>query len=251
MPKITISRLSLSRDEGAGERVLAAILIALLLTIIPSCKQPPVTTPETTQDLLANNNLQSENLEIFLRAFKQEQAFELWAKPREADEWTLLKTYPICQSSGTLGPKRREGDRQVPEGVYHIDRFNPNSSYHLSLGLNYPNASDLVRGDAQAPGSDIFIHGACVTVGCIPLTDPLIEEVYELAELAKAGGQMKIPVHIFPARMQSRFFEGQTSRSDQAVFWRELQPIYAHFEVKRQLPEVRILTDGRYQIIPD
>lgn len=213
------------------------------------CNPGRSVSPELTKNILAANQLSEADLEIFLRAFKQEQEFELWAKTRTANTWNLLKTYPICQSSGTLGPKRKEGDRQVPEGVYHIDRFNPNSSYHLSLGLNYPNASDLVRGDPHAPGSDIFIHGACVTVGCIPLTDALIEEVYELAELAKAGGQAKIPVHIYPARMDDKTFQRKLTSSPHQDFWRELQPVYVFFETNHQLPEVGISTDGRYQIL--
>jgi len=223
--------------------------MAMLIAFTGSCNPSRPTSPQPPQDLLTQNKLTETDFEIHIRAYKQEQAFELWAKARIAPTWTLLKTYPICQSSGTLGPKRREGDFQVPEGVYHIDRFNPNSSYHLSLGLNYPNKSDLVRGDLEAPGSNIFIHGACVTIGCIPLTDPLIEEVYELAEMAKAGGQSRIPVHIFPARMDGEDFQRQLASSQHADFWNELLPIYAYFEAHRRLVGVRTLPDGRYVLV--
>src|SRR5690606_26788584 len=111
-----------------------------------------------------------------------------------------FKTYKVCALAGTLGPKRMEGDYQVPEGFYYINEFNPRSVYHLSLGLNYPNASDRYLSDAIQPGGDIYIHGSCVTTGCIPITDSQIEELYALATYAKNAGQDFIPVHIFPVR---------------------------------------------------
>src|SRR5690606_11025729 len=103
---------------------------------------------------------------------------------KNGEKFTLVKTYPVCSSSGLPGPKRKKGDRQTPEGFYHIDRFNPQSAFHLSLGINYPNSSDKILGHSD-PGGDIFIHGSCVTIGCVPLTDDLIKEVYVLAVEAK------------------------------------------------------------------
>ena len=223
----------------------------LLVAFLSSCGGSAKASSEGADDLQVVAQIQPGNVEVFIRAFKQEKELECWVKKREAVKWELLKTYPICKSSGDLGPKRRQGDGQVPEGVYHIDRFNPNSSYHLSLGLNYPNASDRVRGHSQTPGGDIFIHGNCVTVGCLPLTDALIEEVYELSELAKAGGQTEIPVHIFPARMEGRAYREMIEDSPHRQFWEELRPIYAYFETNHRLPEVRILPDGRYQLVPE
>ena len=99
---------------------------------------------------------------IFLRVFKREGRLELWAR-KGGVPFRLIRSYAITQSSGKPGPKRREGDLQVPEGFYEIDRFNPESSYHLSLGLNYPNASDRLRSDpAAARCLDIFVHGVRV-----------------------------------------------------------------------------------------
>ena len=89
-----------------------------------------------------------------------------------------------------------QGDYQVPEGFYYINEFNPNSNYHLSLGLNYPNASDRILSDSLSPGGDIYIHGSCVSVGCIPVTDEQIEEIYIIASYAKASGQDYIPTHL-------------------------------------------------------
>jgi murein L,D-transpeptidase YafK len=122
---------------------------------------------------------------IFLRSFKLDSELEVWVKNNVNDTFRLFKSYRVCTLSGKMGPKRKEGDRQVPEGFYYINDFNPNSNYHLSLGLNYPNYSDKILSDPKKPGGDIYIHGSCLTVGCIPLTDEFIEEVYILAVNAK------------------------------------------------------------------
>ena len=130
--------------------------------------------------------------EVFLRVFKQEKEMELWVKPKGKTKFQLLKTYPICALSGRLGPKRKEGDGQVPEGFYKIVHFNPESSFYLSLGINYPNASDKILSDKKSPGSAIYIHGKCVTIGCMPMTDDGIKEIYWLCVKAKAAGQSTI-----------------------------------------------------------
>jgi murein L,D-transpeptidase YafK len=109
---------------------------------------------------------------IYLRSFKYDSQLEVWVKNEKNDAFQLFKTYKVCAMAGTLGPKRMEGDYQVPEGFYYINEFNPRSVYHLSLGLNYPNASDRYLSDAIQPGGDIYIHGSCVTTGCIPIPDP-------------------------------------------------------------------------------
>ena len=135
---------------------------------------------------------------IYIRSFKYDSQLEVWVKSDRNQEYKLFKTYKICALAGTLGPKRMEGDYQVPEGFYHINELNPNSQYHLSLGLNYPNMSDRMLSDSSQPGGDIYIHGSCVTTGCIPITNQQIEELYILAAYAKNQGQDFIPVHIFP-----------------------------------------------------
>ena len=138
--------------------------------------------------------------EVFLRAMKREGELELWARNGAGEAFVLVKRLRITAQSGGPGPKRREGDMQVPEGFYEVNRFNPRSNFHLSLGINYPNASDRVRGDPVAPGFDIFIHGGSVSIGCIALGDPGIEEVY-LAALDSRTRPVR--VHLFPARMDS------------------------------------------------
>ena len=144
---------------------------------------------------------------LLIRAFKHEEGLEIWASNEIDGEYILLKTYPIAKQSGVLDPKRKEGDKQVPEGFYYIDRFNPRSRYHLSLGLNYPNESDKVRSDKKQPGSDIFIHGSNVSIGCLAVTDEIIEEIYILALDVKQGGLKNIPVHLFPFRMNVSMWE--------------------------------------------
>lgn len=206
-------------------------------------KQPVINS------FLSENGVAADSIQIFLRAFKHEQVLELWAKNTSELSFRKMKSYPFCESSGQLGPKRKEGDLQIPEGIYHIDRFNEMSLFHLSLGLNYPNASDLIRGDKTAPGTDIFIHGGCKTVGCIPITDDLIKELYVIASMAKAAGQVQIPVHIFPFQFSERknkvHFESHPSH---VSFWKELEEIYLHFEKTKTLPTYSISPKGAYSI---
>ena len=129
------------------------------------------------EELFKNAGLTYPPRRIFLRLFKLEAECELWAASQANGQLTKIKTYAICATSGELGPKRREGDGQVPEGFYHISAFNPWSSFHLSLKIDYPNASDHILSDRRRPGGDIFIHGSCVTIGCVPLRDGPIEEI--------------------------------------------------------------------------
>ncbi|MBL0742520.1 L,D-transpeptidase family protein [Chryseolinea lacunae] len=187
--------------------------------------------------------------QLFIRALKQEAVVEVWVKERRHNTFALLHTYPFCATSGTPGPKRREGDGQIPEGVYHIEHFNPNSNFYLSLGINYPNASDKILGDKQKPGSDIYIHGNCVTVGCIPLTDDKIKELYVLAVEARQGGQENIPVHIFPSKLTADALISlkQNFREASTIsFWENLKPIYDDFEKTKKLRTPHVTASGAY-----
>lgn len=186
---------------------------------------------------------------IFLRLFKLEAECELWAASQANGKLTKIKTYAICAASGELGPKRREGDYQVPEGFYHISDFNPWSNFHLSLKIDYPNASDHFLSDHRRPGGDIFIHGSCVTIGCVPLRDDPIEEIYLAAVDARSSGQARIPVHIFPGRMQSlqpELIRFSRSNSILQAFWQNLQEGFTYFETKHLLPKITIDRRGKY-----
>ncbi len=174
----------------------------------------------------------------------EEQKTEIWISKNAKSKFELLKSYDVARSSGILGPKRAEGDLQVPEGFYYIDRFNPLSSYYLSLGINYPNASDKILGN-EKPGSDIFIHGSDVTVGCVPLTDDKIKEIYALAVQARNSGQKHIEVHIFPFQMTEKRLDEEKSNVNYR-FWKNIQIGYLYFEKERLLPKVSIKKDGEY-----
>jgi len=186
---------------------------------------------------------------VFLRLFKHEAECELWAANQANGQLTKIKTYAICAASGDLGPKRREGDGQVPEGFYLISAFNPWSHFHLSLKIDYPNASDRILADHRHPGGDIFIHGSCVTIGCIPLQDDPIEEVYLAAVDARSNGQARIPVHIFPGRMQTPHSQLERFSWRNPVlqaFWQNLQEGFAYFETAHVLPKITVDDRGRY-----
>lgn len=122
---------------------------------------------------------------ITLLAMKQERKLELWAQGQDTGaRFAFIRDYDIQKASGVAGPKLREGDRQVPEGLYEVEGLNPNSSYHLSMKLNYPNSFDLKHAKAEGrtqPGSNIFIHGKAVSVGCLAMGDPAIEELFVVA----------------------------------------------------------------------
>jgi len=188
---------------------------------------------------------------VYVRSFKYDRVLELWVKNKNVDSFTLFKTYKVCMQSGGIGPKRSEGDNQVPEGFYYINEFNPKSTYHLALGLNYPNASDKVLSDAKKPGGDIYIHGNCVSTGCIAIQDYPIEEVYALASITKANGQDFVPVHIYPVNYgvkKSLDYLTESIKGKQAINKSILgiKAVYDYFEKKRRLPIIMINKKGDY-----
>jgi murein L,D-transpeptidase YafK len=176
---------------------------------------------------------------LYLRAFKRERRLEMWAAGT-GDRYALVKAYPICSSSGRLGPKRTEGDEQVPEGFYDVRVFNAKSRFHLSLGIDYPNASDRALGRPPF-GGDIMIHGGCVTIGCIPITDASIEEVFVAATDAHAAGH-PVVVHVFPTAMTDDAMRALEVGAEPSLvaFWRSMRPAYARFEATRTLPKTRV-----------
>ena len=124
--------------------------------------------------------------ELVLVGLKQEALFQVYGKSNNV--YKFIKEYPFTATSGQLGPKLKEGDRQIPEGIYEVEYLNPNSSYHLSLKINYPNEFDKTkskRSQVKEMGGDIFIHGKSVTIGCIPIGDEGIEEVFIMANKAR------------------------------------------------------------------
>lgn len=207
---------------------------------------------DTLQKQFAAKGLQWPAKNMYIRSFKYDGQLEIWVKDSRKEPYKLFKTYRVCALAGSLGPKRMQGDYQVPEGFYYINEFNPNSNYFLSLGLNYPNASDKLLSDPVRPGGDIYIHGSCVTVGCIPVTDQQIDEIYLLAAFAKNSGQDFIPVHIFPIRYNTKKsidYLATLTRNDEKLknFAANLEAVYDHFEITRQLPVIMVDSRGSYQ----
>ena len=187
--------------------------------------------------------------QVYLRAFKHERVLEVWTSAKAGQAYVLAKSYVFTAASGTLGPKRREGDKQVPEGFYVVDRFNPHSKYHLSLGLNYPNESDRKRSDPAKPGGDIFIHGKAVSIGCIAIGDAAIEEVYALCKSAVKASGRKVRVDIFPFKMTNRNMDrwkGEFPQHESS--WKELAPGYAGFERSKMPVKFTVDRTGSYKV---
>lgn len=208
---------------------------------------------DTLQKQFAEKNLEWPAKYMYIRSFKYDSQLEVWVKNNLKDKFQLFKTYKVCALAGTLGPKRMEGDYQVPEGFYYINEFNPKSNYYLSLGLNYPNASDKILSDSERPGSAIYIHGSCVTVGCIPITDKQIDELYVLAAYSKNQGQDFIPVHIFPIIFNKeksvKYLEGLTKINQKLKdFTDRMEDAFEYFEKYKQIPVVLIDNEGEYII---
>jgi len=196
---------------------------------------------------LTEGGFKFESIHILLIAYKQDMQLELWVKNSNQKNYTYLKTYPFCALSGQPGPKRISGDGQVPEGFYYIKHFNPTSNFYLSLGLNYPNNSDRILSDKTNPGGDIYIHGNCVTIGCIPITDDLIKELYVFAVQAKNAGQQKIPVYIFPARFsESSYNLLKANNSHLVTFWNNLKIGYDRFNNQKQELQFTVDKNGSY-----
>jgi murein L,D-transpeptidase YafK len=205
---------------------------------------------DSLRNMFQNRGLAFPPKNIYFRAFKAANELELWARNDDSSQFQLVKTYQVCASSGGLGPKRQEGDRQVPEGFYFIDEFNPKSDYHLSMLINYPNYSDMVCGNKERLGGDVYIHGGCITVGCLPMTDAVIQELYALCLSAKLNGENYIPIHIYPTRFDRKGlnFLGRSFAHDivKQQFWVNLKAGYDYFEKNRKLLPIMYTPDGKY-----
>lgn len=217
---------------------------------------PRVRTAVEEKDAVLRRMVEAKGLvypprAILLRAFKKEGVLELWGAESEAGPYLLLKSYRICATSGVLGPKRRFGDEQVPEGFYDLDWFNPQSNFFLSMHVNYPNAADRILGSRTNLGGDIFLHGNCASIGCIPITDDGIKEVYWLSVLVKEKGAKHLPIQIYPARLDERGFrelaKSHFGQAELIGFWENLKSGFDLFEKEHRLAAVSVDKDGRYE----
>ncbi len=248
-------------------KIIFLILFAIAVNNILLAQTSFISMPKLTGKLYDGLNKVEDSLkkqfeakkiqwppnELYIRSFKYDRLLEVWVKSEDKETFKLFKTYKICMQSGSMGPKRSEGDYQVPEGFYYINEFNQNSNYHLALGLNYPNTSDKILSDSFHPGNSIYIHGNCVSTGCIAISDAPIEELYILATYAKENGQDFIPVHVFPVKYSvKKSFEylAQATKENQLLqkFAINLKEAYDYFEDKKKLPVILVNKKGEYII---
>ena len=176
----------------------------------------------------------TKNNPVLIRAYKKEAELEIWKQGADG-RYVFLKSFPMCRWSGQLGPKVREGDRQVPEGFYTVTpgSMNPNSAYYLSFNVGYPNAYDRAWGHT---GGSIMVHGICSSAGCFSMTDGQIEEIYAIMREAFAGGQHAVQMQSFPFRMTAENM-AKARLDPNIAFWRELKKGADAFEVtKMQTP---------------
>ncbi|MFL5359108.1 murein L,D-transpeptidase family protein [Archangium sp.] len=191
--------------------------------------------------------------ELYVRAFKQERELEVWAGAR-GQPLRKVKTFPFCAASGDVGPKRREGDEQVPEGFYTLDQFNPRSQFHLSMRVSYPNDADRRVGERPLGGA-IYVHGDCASIGCIAIQDGPIEELYLMVLEARGRMRRDVPIHIFPGRLDERGLAAlerhPRATPELLAFWRSLEPGWRLFEQTHRPPRVKVdPRTGAYAVEP-
>jgi murein L,D-transpeptidase YafK len=231
----------LSRPVARALLASAAVAAAIALAgcnaddIAPNGRAQAPLSPKTVS-LISEKNMDKES-PILVRIFKEEAELELWKMDRTG-QYALLKTYPICKWSGDLGPKKKEGDRQAPEGFYTITpaQMNPNSNYYLAFNTGFPNAYD--RAHAYT-GSELMVHGDCSSRGCYAMTDEQIQEIYALARESFFGGQSSFQFEALPFHMTALNMARHRNNPNFA-FWKMLKEGYDNFEATHQEPKVAV-----------
>lgn len=219
-----------------------AIVAGSAALLLAGCSAAPEIAPadqpltKQTLMLLGKKGMRVE-APIFVRIFKEESELEVW-KQRDDGRFYHFKSYPICNWSGDLGPKIKQGDKQAPEGFYRVatNQLNPNSQFHVSFNLGYPNSYDKSLGRT---GEFLMVHGKCKSAGCYAMTDALIEEIYGIAREALKGGQQSFEVHAYPFRMTNENMQ-RHGKSKWVGFWRTMKQGYDFFEVNRVPPQVAV-----------
>ena len=224
-------------------------LTALIALTLAACEEDRyrgsarhnIPIPSATYALMSEKGM-SKSQPILIRSYKKESELEVW-KQRADGKYALLKTYPMCRWSGQLGPKKREGDRQAPEGFYAIGpaQMNPNSSFYVSFNMGYPNAYDRSHGRS---GAHLMVHGACSSAGCYSMTDDQIGELYALVREAHNGGQRAVQMQALPFRMTPENL-AKHRLDPNIAFWKNLKEGSDIFEVTGQEPAVGV-AGGRY-----
>ena len=180
---------------------------------------------------------------IYIQIFKEERTLDLFVKMGET--YQLLESYKICDYSGGLGPKQRQGDFKSPEGFYSVQRnqLKPNSRFHKAINIGFPNTYDRAHG---YDGKFLMIHGACVSIGCYAMTDSGIDEIFQFVTAALVFGQSSVQVSIYPFRMTDANMQ-RHKYSYYKDFWQQLKPGYDYFQQTHKPPIVSVV-NGRYVI---
>lgn len=182
--------------------------------------------------------------ELTFRVHKAEAELEVWAAGEQKGKMQLVATYGICTMSGGAGPKRKEGDLQVPEGFYRIEYFWPDSAFYLAGKVSYPNALDKQLGGAT-PGGDIMIHGGCASIGCIAMSDERIEELWVMGRSVMDAGK-PVEMIILPGKDMSTYLD-DAAQARHHAFWKNLDEGNRLFEARHVMPRVFIGWRGVYE----
>ena len=231
-------------------KLFRSVVLACLVASLSACQgafdgisqKANVPVPKRLVNWMKAKNM-ALTAPIMLRIFKQENVLEVWKK-KQTGRYALLTSYEICKWSGKLGPKYKEGDRQAPEGFYRVNKhqMNPNSQYHLSFNMGFPNAYDRSHGRT---GSHLMVHGACSSAGCYSMTDEKVEVIYALARDAFKGGQKSFQIQAYPFRMTAENMVKHRDHKD-FPFWKMIKKGYDHFEITRIPPKVNVC-EKRYE----
>jgi murein L,D-transpeptidase YafK len=241
---LVLTRVSLTLKVAVQSAVLAIVLMLAACSATPTIPPPSeVPLSKETLALLAKKGMQPGS-PVFVRIFKEESELEIW-KQRDDGRSYHFKTYPICNWSGTIGPKLSYGDRQAPEGFYTVTPalMNPNSKYYLSFNVGYPNAYDKSWGRT---GDSVMVHGSCRSAGCYAMTDALMEEIYGLTREALKAGQPSFQLQAFPFRMTDARM-AREKHNKWYGYWKTLKQGYDYFEKYRVPPSV-VVCERRYVV---
>ncbi|MBL0871932.1 murein L,D-transpeptidase [Serratia nevei] len=213
--------------------LLFAMLVSMPMITACSASEQVAETPVVKQQLLGSP--------VYIQIFKEERKLELYAKM--GNEFRLVNTFPICNFSGGLGPKRREGDFKSPEGFYSVDarHLKPDSKYYRAINIGFPNDYDKSQGYS---GAYLMIHGECKSIGCYAMTNTYMDEIYRYVEAAFAYGQSRVDISIYPFRMTEQNLKRHAS-SSYIAFWRQLKPGYDYF-AKNHQPPMMTVDNGQY-----
>lgn len=202
----------------------------------------------TVEVILSANNLAIDNFELYIRIFKKERQLELWGKSIKEKKWQLLNIYNLCIQVPNLGPRLNKID-ELPEGIYYVENFEPQSGLYLAIKINYPNTIDnyYIKNNTSMPS--VHICGQCFSSGNFGVGESNIKEIYLFTIYATSNGQSRIPVHIFPCRMNETNYNLLIQNEKKYEnFWKGLSAIYSFFENNKIIPDIILNSDGTYGI---